>query len=166
MITEMKMETKMQLELVETEMVLTCIDCGVKDTHRGLPRCKDCNRSFRKEKQYDLRSYRNERVPEDEVCIYALYDNERVYIGSTIDFRRRLSDHKAAVFGDARTSVSNLDPNSFQWMKLLTLEDEPRLRDKEFRLKIEKRIIAERSKSLFPNKELINVIWNPKLKGE
>ena len=161
------MEKKMKLELTETiEMRNECIDCKESATYRSLPRCKDCNRSFRKDKQYDLRSYRNERVPEDEVCIYALYDDSKVYIGSTIDFRRRLSDHKAAVFGDLRTSVSNLNPNSFQWMKLLTLEDEPRLRDKKFRLNLERRLIAERSKSLFPNKELINVVWNPKNKGE
>lgn len=43
----------------------TCKDCKTKPTHLSLPRCKECNSTFRKSKGYDLR--KNRRKAEEAI---------------------------------------------------------------------------------------------------
>lgn len=136
-----------------------CKDCKINPKHLSLPRCKDCNAEFRKSKGYDKRSYRNSKVADEDVCIYAIYDNSAVYIGSTCDWTRRRIEHAYSICGKSEhKTVSSLKVEELKYRKILTAEQDPLLRDEEYRMQKERHyVISFREK--YPHHNLLNVIW-------
>lgn len=154
-------EKKKQIKLrSKVDYSKFCKDCGINERHLKLPRCKDCNRKYRKEKGYDKRSYRNAKVKDEDVCIYAIYDDEKVYIGSTCDWDRRRREHAYSISGMSHhKTMELLDVKNLKWMKLLTAEQDKKLRDDSYRKEKEKMFILTFQEK-YPQHNLINIMWN------